>query len=100
LTSLLFLIASIILTSWLTISFKYVERFRINNLQAIVFNYFTCVITGSFVNGSFPLQSISKGEKWLPWAMVMGALFVSLFNLLAFVAQRIGISVAVVAYKL
>jgi drug/metabolite transporter (DMT)-like permease len=100
LTSLLFLIGSIILTSWLTISFKFVERFKINNLQAIVFNYITCVITGSIVNGGFPIKAIQQNNEWLPWALVMGALFVSLFNLVAFTAQRIGVSVAVVAYKL
>jgi drug/metabolite transporter (DMT)-like permease len=100
LTSLLFLIASIILTSWLTISFKFVERFNINNLQAIVFNYITCVITGSIVNGGFPAKPIMEGEVWLPWALVMGAVFITLFNLVAFTAQRIGVSVAVVAYKL
>jgi drug/metabolite transporter (DMT)-like permease len=100
LTSLLFLIASIILTSWLTISFKFVERFKINNLQAIVFNYITCVVTGSIVNGGFPIKPITDGEVWLPWALVMGAVFITLFNLVAFTAQRIGVSVAVVAYKL
>jgi drug/metabolite transporter (DMT)-like permease len=84
----------------LTISFKFVERFKINNLQAIVFNYITCVITGSFVHGSFPMKPILAGEVWLPWALVMGAVFISLFNLVAFTAQRIGVSVAVVAYKL
>lgn len=99
-TSLLFLFASIILTSWLTISFKFLERFRINNLQAIVFNYVTCVVTGSIVNGGFPVQPIRQGEAWVPWALGMGVLFISLFNLVAFTAQRIGVSVAVVAYKL
>lgn len=94
------MIASIILTSWLTISFKFVERFGINNLQAIVFNYITCVITGSFVHGSFPVKEVAAGEEWLPWALVMGVCFISLFNLVAFTAQRIGVSVAVVAYKL
>jgi drug/metabolite transporter (DMT)-like permease len=100
LTSLLFLVASIILTSWLTISFKIIERFKINNLQAIVFNYITCVVTGSFVNGGFPAKPILAGEVWLPWALAMGAAFITLFNLVAFTAQRIGVSVAVVAYKL
>lgn len=99
-TSLLFLIASIILTSWLTISFKFLERFRINNLQAIVFNYITCITTGSIVNGGLPVKAFQDGEVWVPWALGMGILFISLFNLVAFTAQRIGVSVAVVAYKL
>lgn len=99
-TSLHFLIASIILTTWLAISFKLVERFRINNLQAIVFNYITCGLTGSLVHGSFPVKPILAGEVWLPWALVMGAVFITLFYLIAFTAQRIGVSVAVVSYKL
>ena len=52
------------------------------------------------MHGSFPMKPILAGEVWLPWALVMGAVFISLFNLVAFTAQRIGVSVAVVAYKL
>ena len=52
---MLYLIGSIIFTSWLTLCFKVVEKFRLDNLQVIVFNYFTCVITGSVINGSFPV---------------------------------------------
>jgi drug/metabolite transporter (DMT)-like permease len=97
LSPLLFLIASIILTSWLTISFKIVERAGISRLQAIVFNYIVCVITGSIVNGHFP---ISFNEPWFAWALVMGCCFISIFNLAAFVVQKTGVSVTTVAYKL
>lgn len=69
-------------------------------MQAIVFNYISCVVTGSFVNGGYPVKQIAAGEVWLPWALVMGSMFISLFYLVAFTAQRIGVSVAVVAYKL
>lgn len=99
-SSLLLLIGSIILTSWLTISFKLVERLGISSLQAIVFNYIVCVITGSIVNGHFPIGAASIKEPWLPWALVMGCCFISLFNLAAFVVQKTGVSVATVAYKL
>ncbi len=100
LSSLFFLIASIILTAWLTIAFKLVERLGINNLQAIVYNYMVCVITGSFVNGSFPVNSSLAQEAWLPWALVMGFGFISLFNLAAYTVQKIGVAAATVAYKL
>lgn len=99
-TSLLFLLSSIVLTSWLTLSFKLVERFRINNLQAIVFNYISCVVTGTVVQGGSPWDETTITETWFPWALVMGAGFIAMFNLVAFIAQRIGVSVAVVAYKL
>jgi len=100
LSNLLFLIASIILTAWLTISFKIVARLGINNLQAIVYNYMVCVITGSIVNGSFPVNGSLAQQPWLPWALVMGCGFISLFNLAAFTVQKIGVAPATVAYKL
>ena len=99
-SSLFFLIASIILTAWLTIAFKIVGRLGINNLQAIVFNYTVCVITGTIVNGSFPVNSSLIKEPWLPWALVMGCGFISLFNLAAYTVQKIGVAAATVAYKL
>jgi drug/metabolite transporter (DMT)-like permease len=97
---MLYLIGSIIFTSWLTISFKVVEKFGINNLQVIVFNYFTCVITGSVIDGGFPIKKTTFSEPWFSWALVMGAVFVLLFNLVAMTAQKLGVAVASVAYKL
>jgi drug/metabolite transporter (DMT)-like permease len=97
---MLFLIGSIILTSWLTLSFKVVERYNIPVFQAIVFNYITCVITGSFVNGSFLVNSSTFGESWFKWSLLMGLMFVSIFNLVGFCAQKIGVSVTSVANKL
>jgi drug/metabolite transporter (DMT)-like permease len=97
---MLYLIGSIILTSWLTLSFKIIERLRINTFQAIVFNYITCVITGSILNGKFPLQQTILREDWFRWALLMGATFISLFNLVALTTQKIGVSVATVANKL
>jgi drug/metabolite transporter (DMT)-like permease len=97
---LLYLIGSIILTSYLTLSFKALERFRIPAFQAIVFNYITCVITGSIVNRAFPAEQIAAGEPWLLWAMIMGCFFIGLFNVIAFTAQKVGIAVASVANKL
>lgn len=97
---MLYLIGSIIFTSWLTLSFKVIEKFRINNLQAIVFNYFTCVITGSVINGSFPIQQKTVSEPWFPWTLAMGVMFVVLFNLVALTTQKLGVAISSVAYKL
>ncbi|OQP51841.1 hypothetical protein A4H97_26935 [Niastella yeongjuensis] len=99
-SSLIFLIASIVLTAWLTISFKIIDRLGINNLQAIVYNYTVCVITGSIVNGSFPVNAALVHQPWFAWALVMGACFISLFNLAAYTVQKIGVAAATVAYKL
>jgi drug/metabolite transporter (DMT)-like permease len=72
----------------------------INNLQAIVYNYTVCVITGSIVNGSFPINNTLVKHAWFGWALIMGACFISMFNLAAFTVQKIGVAAATVAYKL
>ncbi len=100
LTILLYLLGSIVLSSYLTLSFKVLERFRISNFQSIVFNYLTCVLTGSMVNGYFPIRPDILDERWLPWAGLMGFAFIFLFNIIGFTAQKLGVSTASVANKL
>ncbi len=97
---MIFLLCSIVLTSYLTLSFKVVERLGLNNLQVIVFNYCACVITGSIVNGHFPVNKVNLAQDWFPWAVAMGLIFFFLFNIIAFSAQRIGIAVTSVSNKL
>jgi drug/metabolite transporter (DMT)-like permease len=95
-----YLIGSILLTSYLTLAFKVCERYKVNIFQAIVFNYITCVITGSVVNGSFPINAQVIASPWFPWACIMGILFVSIFNIMGLTTQKIGVAVASVANKL
>ncbi len=97
---MILLIMSIVLSSYLTLSFKMLGRLNIPALQAIVVNYFTCVITGSLVNGSFPISHASTAQPWFRWAILMGIFFIILFNIIAFTAQNIGVAVASVANKL
>ncbi len=95
-----YLAGSILFTSYLTLAFKVCEKYKVSIFQAIVFNYITCVITGSFVNGSFPVNASTMETPWFKWACVMGVLFVSIFNIVGITAQKIGIAVASVANKL
>ncbi|MBL0884602.1 MAG: EamA family transporter [Chitinophagaceae bacterium] len=97
---MIYLIGSIILTSYLTLSFKACERYGVHVFQAIVFNYITCVITGSIVNGAFPIHTENMQTPWFGWAMIMGAMFVSIFNIVAITAQKKGVAVASVGNKL
>lgn len=97
---MLFLMGSIILASYLTLSFKVLEQLRINAFQAIVFNYLACVVTGSLFNGHFPVNAMAVQQPWFPWALLMGCLFISLFNVIGFTTQKLGVSAASVANKL
>ena len=97
---MLFLLGSVVFSSWLTLSFKLIERYRIPMLQAIVFNYWVCVITGSVFNGASPFNSQLVHQKWIGWAVVMGITFISLFNVIGYTTQKMGVSVVSVANKL
>jgi drug/metabolite transporter (DMT)-like permease len=97
---MIYLIGSILASSYLTLSFKVVERLRLNTFQVIVFNYFACVITGSLLNGKQPITAATVHQPWFIWSLVLGFSFITLFNLIGFTAQKLGVSVAAVASKL
>lgn len=97
---MIYLIGSIVLTSYLTLAFKACEKFNVAIFPAIVFNYITCVITGSIVNGAFPINAGVVDTAWFRWACLMGVLFISIFNLIGITAQKNGVAVASVATKL
>ena len=97
---MIYLIGSIVLTSYLTLSFKVCEKYKVSIFQAIVFNYITCVITGSIVNDAFPINADVIHQTWFHWAMFMGILFISIFNIVGMTAQKISVAVASVANKL
>lgn len=85
------------------ILFKYFERFSVNNLQAIIVNYFTAgilALLNSRSNGiTIDLIEIINSSYFLP-AFIIGLLFVIVFNLLAFATQKIGLAVTTVANKM
>jgi drug/metabolite transporter (DMT)-like permease len=95
-----FLIGSIFLSTYLAIAFKICDRYGINAFQAIVFNYFTCILTGSIVNGSVPAYAKIIDEPWFVFAVIMGTGFILSFNLIALTVQKNGLAIAAVASKL
>ncbi len=97
---MIYLLGSIVLTSWLTLSFKWVQQLNLDRSQVIVFNYIFCVVTGSVVNGHAPAYAENMRYEWFWWGCLMGTVFILLFNIIAFTAQRIGVAVTSVANKL
>ena len=97
---MLYLAGAIIFSSWLTIAFKVAERFGISTFQAIIFNYFTCVLTGILLEGTLPVVADIVKSPWFLWAVLMGLMFVSIFNLVAYTTRKSGVAIASVANKL
>jgi drug/metabolite transporter (DMT)-like permease len=97
---MLYLAGAIVLSSWLTIAFKIAGRLGISTFQAIIFNYLTCVITGILLEGQIPEISSIAGANWFFWALLMGSMFISIFNLVAYTTKKSGVAIASVANKL
>ena len=97
---MIFLIATILLNTLLAILFKLFPRFGVNTLQAIVVNYWVCVITGSLFLGDFPVSTASVHQSWFPWALLMGVSFISIFNLIGYCTRVAGITTTTIANKL
>ena len=83
--------------------FKYFGKYQVNNLQAIIINYFTAgslavVITNT--NGlPINFQHIVLSNYIVP-SLIIGLLFIITFNLLAYGTQKIGIAISTVANKM
>ena len=94
------LLLSILASTLIFLLFKLFDRFKIDTLQAIVFNYITAFLCGILSSRStFAVQEIIK-SKWFFSALALGFLFISIFKLMALTSQRNGLSVASVATKM
>ena len=97
---MIYLLLSILSSAAIFIVFKLFDRYQLNTLQAIVVNYITAFFLGlSLSKKSFVATEILKTE-WFYGAIGLGILFILIFNLMALVAQRNGLSVASVATKM
>lgn len=97
---MIYLLLSILFSTVLLVIFKYFDKYKIDNLQAIVVNYFTAAISGFIISGTVP-DFIELSEKsWFPFAFLIGTLFVSLFLILALSSQQAGLTITSVANKM
>lgn len=97
---MIYLLLSILASTAIFVAFKLFERFNLNTLQAIVANYYTACICGLLsYKGTINTSEIIN-SKWFLGAILLGFLFIAVFNLMALTAQRNGLSVASVAGKM
>ena len=97
------ILIAIVTFSLMLMLFKYFERFKVNNLQAIVFNYLTAgtlaLLSSNYSGSDFQFLSIVKAD-YFPAALIIGFLFIITFNLLAYGTQKVGIAVTTVTNKM
>ncbi|SDR98759.1 EamA family transporter [Gramella sp. MAR_2010_147] len=97
---MIYLLLSVLSSTIIFVVFRLYKKFGINTLQAIVVNYFIACTVGFFgyIEGSDFTQVPS--ENWFPGALMLGVLFIVVFNLAAITTQKSGLSVVAVATKM
>lgn len=95
-----FLLLSIFCSTTIVLLFKGFTQFRIPTFQAIVVNYWVCVLTGSLVLGRVPVQGSFWQESWFPFALLLGCLFISGFYVVGRTVQAMGLAIASVMQKM
>ena len=97
---MIYLLLSILASTIIFIIFKLFEKFQINIFQAIVVNYCIAFTTGILsYNGTITISQLPNLD-WFYYTLVLGALFIIVFNLMAITTQKSGLSVVSVATKM
>jgi drug/metabolite transporter (DMT)-like permease len=95
-----FLVLSIVLNAIIFALFKWFGLKSVNTFQAIVVNYFVCVITGVSFTGFDQFLNQPSDSTWIYIALGLGAVFILIFNLMAITAQRFSMAAASIASKM
>ena len=94
------IIYTILLFNVLIIVFKMFEKYNVDNLQALIVNYITAGICSYFfLEQDFSLIIVLNSD-WLYHAIIIGTLFIIVFNFYAYGIQKVGISISTVANKM
>ena len=82
------------------IIFKGFASKGVDNLNAIIVNYFVCVVVASLFLGesAVPLDLISK--PWFIWSIILSILFIGGFNIMALSFQKSGVALTVIIQKM
>ncbi len=90
----------IIFTSFLIIAFKYFEKYQVQTMPAIAFNYLTCGLMGLIFQQNHEAMFQLQLQPWILFAVALGLLFIVVFYLLGINTQINGITVGAIANKL
>ena len=95
------LILTILFTSWLLIAFRVFDIYKIDHLQAIIFNYIVCAITGFFFFHNYEkISDLNSLDTWIILAIVTGSCFMPTFYLMAYTVKTISVTVSTIASKI
>jgi drug/metabolite transporter (DMT)-like permease len=93
------LIAAILLSAAILVTFKLFEKYGISITQAIVTNYLVASFIGFLMSDTTSVQEISL-KPWFLYSVLTGISLIVTFNIFGFSSQKAGIAITAVASKM
>jgi drug/metabolite transporter (DMT)-like permease len=90
---------SVAFSSFVVLLFKFFSQHKVSTFYAIIVNYAVCFIIGNFFLAGRSILNFVHAP-WLYWSLLLGILFITVFNSIAWVAQKISVSASMVAAKM
>ena len=97
---MIYLLLSILSSTSLVLIFKLFGKWKVSISQAIVFNYFTAALMGFLFDGMTIHVSDIPAKPWFFSIFIFGFGFITMFNILGISTQKVGITIATVAFKM
>lgn len=97
---MIWILLSICSSILIFIVFKYLKEFSIDNLQAILVNYLVAFSIGQAQMGFNQSPFAIVQQDWFSSILILGFLFITLFNLMAWVSQNFGLTTVSIAVKM
>ncbi len=94
------LIISIVATSVLFTIFKFFEKYKVVSINAIVMNYMVASALAFIIPEETKPILYAINQPWFPIIILLGFLFVMLFQVMAYSSQKIDISTTTIANKI
>jgi len=97
---MIYIAISILLFNLLVVFFKLFEKYNVDNLQALIANYFTSGILSLLLLNKNDNIVSSLNSEWFIHSIILGILFISIFNIYALGVQKIGVATTSVINKM
>jgi len=94
------LLLGIVFFNVILILFKLFDKYKVDNLQAIIINYLVAGTCGLIFTSTEITPNEIFGAKWVYIGVLIGLIFIVVFNLLATSAQKVGLALSTVANKM
>ena len=94
------LVLSILSSTVIFVIFKLFKRYNVNTFQAIVFNYFTAAVIGTYLYADTWNPAALNDISWVGYSLLTSVLFITLFLIMGLSSQRNGVASTSIAVKM